>query len=139
MVAGMKWTVAVLVLGLLLWAGLASAIPGGLEPADVNSEEVQEAARFALGVYNRGTNDIYLSKIVEVLSAESQLVQGMLYHVRMALRRTNCRKAAGQNVDLESCSFQEDQRNGATVVCTFEVWDQPWISQKEVRASRCVL
>eukprot|EP00061_Rhincodon_typus_P001270 g14257.t1 len=74
MVTGVKCGVAVSVL--LLWAGLASAIPGGLQPVDVNSEEVLEAARFALDVYNRGTNDMYLSKIARIMSAKAQVGNG---------------------------------------------------------------
>lgn len=78
-------------LSLSLWAALAltlviAACPvtstnpeanqkavGGVEPADPNSEEVQKAVDFAVETYNDLTNDVYLSKPIQVISAGQQV------------------------------------------------------------------
>ena len=78
-------------LSLSLWAALAltlviAACPvtstnpeakqmglGGVEPADPKEEEVQKAVDFAVETYNDLTNDAYLRKPIQVISAGQQV------------------------------------------------------------------
>ena len=78
-------------LSLSLWAALAltlviAACPvtstnaeanqkalGGVEPADLNDEEVKKAVDFAVETYNDLTNDLYISKPIQVMSAGQQV------------------------------------------------------------------
>ncbi|XP_060711601.1 cystatin-like [Hemiscyllium ocellatum] len=127
------------VLVLLLFSGLGSPMPGGLSHMDIHSAEAQEAARFAIESYNRGSNAIHLSKIAHVISVKSQVVQGMMYQVKMQLGKTTCRKSAERNVDLERCSFQPGLQASKMQVCTFEIWDRPWVPERQVSNMQCVL
>lgn len=46
---------------------------GSVEPADPDDEEVQKAVNFAVKTYNDLTNDLYVSKPIQVMSASQQV------------------------------------------------------------------
>lgn len=46
---------------------------GGLQEANVNEEGVQRAVDFAISEYNKGSNDAYHSRAMEVLRARKQV------------------------------------------------------------------
>ncbi|KAK7800217.1 hypothetical protein U0070_016546 [Myodes glareolus] len=110
-------------LSLSLWAALAlilvlAACPvtstkaeakqkavGSVEPADPNDEEVQKVVDFAVKTYNDLTNDLYISKPIQVMSASQQVVGGMNFYLKINLGRTTCTKA--KSVDLADCPFNE--------------------------------
>lgn len=46
---------------------------GGLQEANVNEEGVQRAVDFAISEYNKGSNDAYHSRAMQVLRARKQV------------------------------------------------------------------
>nr|XP_048292315.1 cystatin 10-like [Myodes glareolus]XP_048292316.1 cystatin 10-like [Myodes glareolus] len=129
-------------LSLSLWAALAltlviAACPvtstnaeanqkalGGVEPADLNDEEVKKAVDFAVETYNDLTNDLYISKPIQVMSAGQQVVVGKNFYLRIKLGRTTCTK--GQFVDLADCPFNEQPYEKETAICNFEINTVSW-------------
>ncbi|XP_041035857.1 cystatin-like [Carcharodon carcharias] len=137
MAAGMKLLLGAAALLLLLQGG--DSIPGGISPADMNSEEVQKAARYAVDHFNRGSNDIYLSKMRRLISAKQQVVAGMMYRLKMELGTTTCRKSMASNVNLNTCNFHPGLRYAKRIICKFQIWDRPWLSQLEVVKKNCTI
>lgn len=53
-------------------------LPGGYSPADIKSQEVQDAAKFAIAQMQQGS-------LVKIVSAQSQVVAGMNYALQMVI------------------------------------------------------
>lgn len=68
----MIWKIVFPVLAAVFTVGLGAMV-GGLRDIDVNDEGVQNALNFAVVQHNRGTNDLYLSEVAEVVKAQSQV------------------------------------------------------------------
>uniref|UniRef100_A0A669F8A1 Cystatin domain-containing protein n=1 Tax=Oreochromis niloticus TaxID=8128 RepID=A0A669F8A1_ORENI len=58
--------VALTVLAAVLAVGYGAMV-GGFRDADVNDEGVQNALHFAVVQHNRGSNNMYLSQVAEVI------------------------------------------------------------------------
>uniref|UniRef100_A0A669DBJ0 Cystatin domain-containing protein n=1 Tax=Oreochromis niloticus TaxID=8128 RepID=A0A669DBJ0_ORENI len=65
-------TVALTVLAAVLAVGYGAMV-GGFRDADVNDEGVQNALHFAVVQHNRGSNNMYLSQVAEVIKVQSQV------------------------------------------------------------------
>ncbi|TFJ95311.1 enoyl-CoA hydratase [Platysternon megacephalum] len=67
-------------LALAAGAALAKDRPprllGGLMDAEENDEGVQRALRFAMSEYNKASNDMYRSRVAELLQARKQVREG---------------------------------------------------------------
>uniref|UniRef100_A0A670Y2P5 Cystatin n=1 Tax=Pseudonaja textilis TaxID=8673 RepID=A0A670Y2P5_PSETE len=77
---------------------------GGRENASPEEPGVQAALQFAMNEYNRGSNDMYASRVSEVVEAQKQIVAGVKYFFTVRIGRTVCRKGAS---DLENCAFHD--------------------------------
>lgn len=69
------------VLGLMIAASLAAAMPGGYSPASVTDKEVVAAAEFAVGAQEKALQEEKSSapvklKLVKILRAQQQVVAG---------------------------------------------------------------
>merc|ERR1712126_30701 len=107
-----KMIVPVAVLFLISQAA-AVGMPGGLSPADVNSEKVKQMAQFALTTYaaeNGGPSRTF----EEVLQAQTQVVAGVNYFLKVRV------------------STPDGLYN-----CDFTVFDQPWTNTRELTSSNC--
>ncbi|KAM7327156.1 hypothetical protein ACRRTK_013523 [Alexandromys fortis] len=140
-------------LSLSLWAALAltlviaacpvtstndeakNMVVGHVEPADPNDEEVQKAVDFAVETYNDLTNDVYISKPIQVMSASQQVVRGMNYYLKIKLGRTTCPK--GQSVDLDDCPFNEQPDQQERAICNFEINTVPWENETSMTNFSC--
>uniref|UniRef100_A0A3Q3N9C3 Cystatin C (amyloid angiopathy and cerebral hemorrhage) n=1 Tax=Mastacembelus armatus TaxID=205130 RepID=A0A3Q3N9C3_9TELE len=111
------------------WSGL----PGGIQDIDVNDEGLQNALNFAVVQHNRGTNDVYLSQVAEVISAQSQVVAGIKYIIKVKMAKTPCRKTS---VD-EVCAIHTDPEKARPYQCTFTVWNRPWLHDIRVLKETC--
>uniref|UniRef100_A0A670Y9D9 Cystatin n=1 Tax=Pseudonaja textilis TaxID=8673 RepID=A0A670Y9D9_PSETE len=85
------------------WLG-APKLLGGRENASPEEPGVQAALQFAMNEYNRGSNDMYASRVSEVVEAQKQIVAGVKYFFTVRIGRTVCRKGAS---DLENCAFHD--------------------------------
>jgi len=77
---------------------------GGLSPAEANSPGVQEAADFAVKELDKRSNSIYRQKAVEVIEAQHQVVAGSLYHLKLKVVDTNCKKSDPDPANCEPLS-----------------------------------
>uniref|UniRef100_A0AAZ1X116 Cystatin domain-containing protein n=1 Tax=Oreochromis aureus TaxID=47969 RepID=A0AAZ1X116_OREAU len=74
------WKVALTVLAAVLAVGYGAMV-GGFRDADINDEGVQNALHFAVVQHNRGSNDLYLSQVAEVIKVQSQVSRWPLYTI----------------------------------------------------------
>lgn len=68
----MMWKVVFPFLAALLAVG-AGGLTGGFQDVDVNDEGAQNALNFAVVQYNRGSNDVFLSQVAEVVKVQRQV------------------------------------------------------------------
>ncbi|KAG8516814.1 Cystatin-C, partial [Galemys pyrenaicus] len=87
--------------------GKPPRLVGGLMDADVNEEGVQRALSFAVSEYNKGNNDAFHSRALNVVRARKQVVAGMNYFLDVEMGRTTCTKSQS---NLDTCPFH-DKRN----------------------------
>lgn len=68
----MMWKLVFPALAAVFTLGSAALI-GGPRDIDVNDSGVQNALNFAVVQHNRGTNDMFVSQVAEVIKAQSQV------------------------------------------------------------------
>lgn len=64
---------SVLLLSCICNQALGSRLLGGREDASPEEPGVREALQFAMNEYNRGSNDMYHSRVSEVVQAQKQV------------------------------------------------------------------
>uniref|UniRef100_A0A3P8U1I0 Zgc:163030 n=1 Tax=Amphiprion percula TaxID=161767 RepID=A0A3P8U1I0_AMPPE len=129
----MMWKIVVFtVLASVFAVGLGGMV-GGFSDVDVNDEGLQNALNFAVVQHNRGTNDLYLSQVEEVVKAQRQVVAGMKYVITVKLAKSTCRKDSANEV----CAIQTDQEKTRSYQCKFTVWSRPWINDIRVTKEEC--
>ncbi|XP_063347603.1 cystatin C (amyloid angiopathy and cerebral hemorrhage) [Pelmatolapia mariae] len=126
------WKVALTVLAAVLAVGYGAMV-GGLRDADINDEGVQNALHFAVVQHNRGSNDLYLNQVAEVIKVQSQVVAGIKYVITVKMARTPCRKDGVEEV----CAIETDQAKAKSYQCTFEVWSRPWLNSIQLLKNEC--
>ncbi|XP_026528316.1 cystatin-2 [Notechis scutatus] len=125
---------SVLLLSCICKQALGTRLLGGRENASPEEPGVQAALQFAMNEYNRGSNDMYASRVSEVVEAQKQLVSGVKYYLTVKIGRTVCRKGIS---DLENCAFHDTPKLAQTMTCTFEVYSIPWINTISLQKSSC--
>ncbi|XP_046402559.1 uncharacterized protein LOC124168388 isoform X1 [Ischnura elegans] len=105
-------------------------IPGGKSPADKNDPHIQEMLTFAINHID-GISVGEFKKNVEILEAHTQVVSGILTHLKLKVGDSTCRKDSEVQGD---CPLQED---GETKICYVAVWDQPWLKRRQVSNYTC--
>ena len=105
-------------------------------PIEVSSKDegAQRALQFAMNEYNRASNDMYTSRVSEVLSVRKQIVSGVKYFLDVKVGRTTCTKPAA---DLENCAFHEAPELAQHLTCNFVVYSIPWLSQIHLQKNNC--
>ncbi|XP_062892689.1 cystatin-2-like [Mobula hypostoma] len=106
---------------------------GGLYDVRVDSPKVVKATRVAVKAFNRGSNDVHRSAVSNVISAQAQVVAGIMYHLTLELRTTVCRKISVSR----NCRFNKDPQYAKTMTCRFKVLDRPWVGPMQVFEQRC--
>ncbi|XP_031593531.1 cystatin-like [Oreochromis aureus] len=130
------WKVALTVLAAVLAVGYGAMVGdmvGGLKDADINDKDVQNALNFAIIQYNRDSNDLYISQVVEVIKVQSQVVAGIKYVITVKMVKTPCRKYGVDQV----CALHTDQAKFQPYQCTFEVWSRPWLNSIQLLKNEC--
>ncbi|XP_017268388.1 cystatin-like [Kryptolebias marmoratus] len=108
-----------------------SALPGGTTDIDVNDEGLQDALKFAVAEYNRKSNDFFYFKNMEVVKAQSQVVEGVLYFITVKMGKTTCKR----NFPNPHCPFQANP--GKFYICEFVVWSRPWLKDNQLLENTC--
>ncbi|XP_054266067.1 uncharacterized protein LOC128988613 isoform X4 [Macrosteles quadrilineatus] len=107
------------------------ALLGGKTPADVNDERVREMAQFAVAQLDAQSNSLNSQKLVEIKEAQTQVVAGSNYYLKLQLVETNCRKGSETN---EACSSSS---NKPVQECDVVVYDRPWDKHREMTSANC--
>ncbi|XP_035671867.1 kininogen-1-like [Branchiostoma floridae] len=111
---------------------MPGGLNGGHHPTDTNSQKVLEMAAFAVDTINDQSNSMYLSKLVHIHSASTQVVAGINYHLELEIGATTCSK--GDSASLEDCDLDQ---NGRVEICMVTVFDQSWTGTREVTSMTC--
>uniref|UniRef100_A0A8C7ZAN9 Cystatin domain-containing protein n=1 Tax=Oryzias sinensis TaxID=183150 RepID=A0A8C7ZAN9_9TELE len=98
-------------------------VPGGLTDVDVNDKGAKIALSHAMDEYNRGSGDVNLYKVVEVIKVQGQAVEGYKYIITLRIARTLCRKDKPANAHIYRC--------------TFVVWSRPWLNDWQLLEAKC--
>lgn len=99
---------------------------GGIEKADKNSDSIQAVSDFAVKRIDAGLNSPYMSKLVKIVDAKTQVVAGIKYFLDLEIGYTTCRKGELRN---EDCEFDTDK---VTQICHIEIYERPWENYREV-------
>ncbi|XP_044069194.1 cystatin C (amyloid angiopathy and cerebral hemorrhage) [Siniperca chuatsi] len=126
------WKIVFTALAALFAVGFG-ALAGGFQNVDMNDEGVQNALNFAVVEHNKATNDLYLSQVAEVVTAQRQVVSGMKYVITVRMAKTPCRKDNADNV----CAIHQDPLKAQPYQCTFTVWSRPWLNDIRLVKQEC--
>ncbi|MBN3309323.1 cystatin [Amia ocellicauda] len=133
-----SWKATVLLLAMLfavVAVGAADPMGGAPMEADVNEPEVQDALRVAVSEYNKASNDMFASKVANVVDVKKQVVAGMKYILTVEMGRTSCKNGEAEVWKL--CVMHEEAELATTRTCTFEVWSRPWLSDTRLLKTTC--
>ncbi|XP_070807069.1 cathepsin F isoform X2 [Pituophis catenifer annectens] len=121
-----------LLLLLLLAAPAALAAPGWAVPVDVRGDSVREAARFALAeAFPQG----HPRGLWALRGARTQVVNGVKHYLDVVLLQSLCKR--GEIAGCNNASGSRPLGKPEHVSCHFEVWSQPWASNKNLLKQDC--
>ncbi|ERE71857.1 cystatin-C [Cricetulus griseus] len=107
---------------------------GGLQEAKVEEEGVKQALDFAISEYNKGSNDAYHSRALEVVRARKQMVAGINYYLDVMVGRTTCTKS---QPNLTDCPFHDQPHLMRKTLCSFQIYTVPWQGTQTLTKSSC--
>ncbi|XP_002740393.1 cystatin-like [Saccoglossus kowalevskii] len=96
---------------------------GAPEDIGLNDDRVQDAAEFAVDEWNKMSNAMYLSQLVEVLSAKQQVVHGYNYIMTIEIGPTTCRNEP--DIDVTQCKLDKTQQHSICEVTVNVLQDKP--------------
>ncbi|XP_028611101.1 cystatin-C [Grammomys surdaster] len=121
----------------MAWAATPKQGPrmlGAPEEADANEEGVQRALDFAMSEYNKGNNDAYHSRVIQVKRAQKQLVAGVNYLLEVEIGRTTCTKS---QPNLSDCPFHDQPHLMRKALCFFQIYSVPWKGTHSLTKFNC--
>jgi len=124
------------VVGLSLVIGVLSL--GGWQNVPTNDSWLLELTKFALGKLDVKSNNRFWSRLVEVRSAQRQVVNGLNWKITFSHKQTECSKDSVP-WDLSACSFND---NADEEICTVTLYQAPAYNgkppkQPEIKSSIC--
>ncbi|XP_075720605.1 cystatin-2-like [Rhinoderma darwinii] len=134
MAAGL-YSRALVILSLLSVYVYGDMIVGGLQRDDPSDPDVVKAAIFAVNGFNQLSNEEYDYKLMKIVSAESQVVAGVLYVLNVEIGRTECKRDTTN--EKHSCNIIQDSKLAKTLLCTLTVLDVPWENEEALLSSSC--
>ena len=136
----------------LLSACLAMAsagMVGGWSPMAPNGESVEKNANFAAQQINMRVNSYQHKKLINVHSAEAQVVAGIKYRIVFDIATTTCRKNSNEipancndfNKDIVSQALSRAVLTLMTAQpierCTAVIWERAWLNERELQDFSC--
>ena len=97
----------------------------------MNSLIFQDLVNKVVTKYNAESNDLFYQVPIEVVSAESQVVAGVQYKIKLTLGQSACAKntVSATEFNVSSCQAKEGG-NKKTVTAT--IWSKPWENFEEI-------
>uniref|UniRef100_A0AC34QDC3 Cystatin domain-containing protein n=1 Tax=Panagrolaimus sp. JU765 TaxID=591449 RepID=A0AC34QDC3_9BILA len=116
---------------LFSFAMAGDTMVGGWTKQDVNSKEVKDLVNKVVTKYNAESNDMFYHVPVEVVSAESQVVAGVQYKIKMVLAQSSCAKnqVGAEDFNINDCE-EKDNSNRKDV--TAVIWSKPWENFEQI-------
>ncbi|XP_043993201.1 cystatin-like [Gambusia affinis] len=128
------WKIVVPIFATIFAAGQCGLL-GGWQNVDIQNEDFLNALNYALAQHNKGNQaDIFVHKVVQIVSAQVQVVAGANYKIVVKLGRTNCQKGEADT----GCTVYIDPAKAQIYQCTFTVWSCPWLNDIQVTEKKCL-
>ncbi|XP_052423994.1 L-cystatin [Carassius gibelio] len=103
---------------------------GGWTLANPMREDVQEAAKEAVEVFNTKSKAKKYFRLINVTSASTQVTNKINYKIEATIGKTKCRKS--EDTDIQACGMAKKQ-----LTCKFEVTLDPMNDDHEVQKMSC--
>uniref|UniRef100_A0A914Z6K1 Cystatin domain-containing protein n=1 Tax=Panagrolaimus superbus TaxID=310955 RepID=A0A914Z6K1_9BILA len=104
---------------------------GGWTKQDTDSKDVQELVGKVVSKYNAESNSLYYHIPVEVISAESQVVAGVQYRIKLRVGQSTCLKNQVSAADFNAANCEVKDNNSHKEV-TAKIWSKPWENFEEI-------
>ncbi|XP_048031356.1 cystatin-8 [Megalobrama amblycephala] len=108
---------------------------GGWTDANPEREDVQEAAKEAVELFNTKSKAKKYFKLINITSARTQITNMINYKIEATIGKTKCRKSDDANIEganIEACGMAKKQ-----LACKFEVTLNPMNDDHEVQKMSC--
>ncbi|XP_047116641.1 uncharacterized protein LOC124796461 isoform X2 [Schistocerca piceifrons] len=106
-------------------------ITGGRTKANVSDPIIKNISAFALPVIDKRLDGTF--KISRIISAEIQVVNGVIYYIRLEVCSTN--SSSGEDDASSACIITGESNQQ---VCDVQVLDIPWLPKREVTQVNCI-
>uniref|UniRef100_A0A672JUY1 Si:busm1-57f23.1 n=1 Tax=Sinocyclocheilus grahami TaxID=75366 RepID=A0A672JUY1_SINGR len=103
---------------------------GGWTLANPEREDVQDAAKEAVEVFNTKSKAKKYFKLINVTSASTQVTNKINYKIEATIGKTKCHKS--ENTDIQACGMAKKQ-----LTCKFEVTLDAMTDDHEVQKMSC--
>ncbi|XP_059395216.1 L-cystatin [Carassius carassius] len=103
---------------------------GGWTLANPKREDVQEAAKEAVEVFNTKSKGKKYFRLINVTSASTQVTNKINYKIEATIGKTKCRKS--EDTDIQACGMAKKQ-----LTCKFEVTLDPMNDDHDVQKISC--
>uniref|UniRef100_A0A8C2KQL4 Si:busm1-57f23.1 n=1 Tax=Cyprinus carpio TaxID=7962 RepID=A0A8C2KQL4_CYPCA len=103
---------------------------GGWTLANPKREDVQEAAKEAVEVFNKKSRAKRYFKLINVTSASTQVTNKINYKIEATIGKTKCHKS--EDNDIQACGMAKKQ-----LTCKIEVTLDPKTDDHEVQKISC--
>ena len=107
---------------------------GRVQNISSNKDEVVNAVNYAIADANIRSNKENYFKLIEITSAQHQIVSGSNYFLEFKVGETNCKKSDGI-AESKNCAHLNASNK---ITCNVNILDQPWMSSRyKITRSEC--
>ncbi|XP_072266551.1 cystatin-1-like [Pyxicephalus adspersus] len=114
-----------------------SIMPGGWRKCDPNDPKIQKLANVGLAMHNKQSNCIHYFRLLQVLSAESQVVKGVKYNITSEIGETDCSKNCSERNGNTQCCDPKKSNINKKFTCSYLIIEESWMNKTEVLKISC--
>nr|CDJ26737.1 cathepsin F-like cysteine peptidase protein [Tityus serrulatus] len=119
---------------LLLFALFFTVLAVGEWQKVPTSENVRTLALFGAKRINFGINSVFHHKMIDVLTAERQVVAGYNYKINITIQETECKKSQKSFEAAQKCNLLSSK---SLKVCQVIIYQRPWLNETKVTSFSC--